>query len=164
MGCGVRVEADRCLQDARWEVRFGGLFNVLMCDEHLSYARRFAAGWGKTEDFEGLVHAFHETPPELPVGAPDWERGKASGRRWATDEAEGSEVKRLADLLPNNPSMTRASRCLNIAHLLNPTDAVGWPTLQSWLKRDPPPSLNWLAGFVDGALEVLEKRSELPAI
>ena len=84
MGCGVRVEADRCLQDARWEVRFGGLFNVLMCDEHLSYARRFAAGWGKTEDFEGLVHAFHERHPSYPQ-APHRERGKASGPRSATD-------------------------------------------------------------------------------
>src|ERR1019366_169389 len=164
MLCRMRFGGDPCQQDARWEVRFGGRLNIPACDEHLADARRFFAQWGvATEEVDGLVHTFPETALELPVGPSDWELGKASGREWATDVAELGELWWLDGLYPYNPSTTRASRCRNIAYLLNPTDAGEWPTLRSWLDRDPAPSLNWLAGFVDGALGVLEERAERPA-
>jgi|HubBroStandDraft_4_1064222.scaffolds.fasta_scaffold13436_3 hypothetical protein len=36
MRCGVVSETQNCARPVRWEVRFGGKFDVLMCDEHLA--------------------------------------------------------------------------------------------------------------------------------
>jgi|HubBroStandDraft_6_1064221.scaffolds.fasta_scaffold00365_21 hypothetical protein len=95
------------------------------------------------------------SPPEVDGGA-DWADGKLKGRLWASDVAKPSELQDLDGLRRFNPSEVRMSRCLNIAKVLDLTDAAGWPTLRSWLPETIPTQA-WLAGFVDGALKVLEE-------
>jgi hypothetical protein len=94
--------------------------------------------------------------PEVAAGS-DWADGKQNGRRWASDAAEPSELQMLDGLYPFNPSDVRSSRCRHIAKMLGRTDGEGWQTLPSWLEREPKPTEEWFAGFVDGALEVFEE-------
>jgi hypothetical protein len=96
----------------------------------------------------------------MPNPAADIARGKESGRRWALDQAQRSEIDQLRYMYQQQaPSeageqMSHWDRCLTIADEIGSTAATKWQTLWSgdWRERR---ARFWRAGFVEGALEVL---------
>ena len=100
----------------------------------------------------------------MPNPAADIARGKESGRRWALDQAQRSEIDQLRYMYKQQaPSeageqMSHWDRCLTIADEIGSTAATKWQTLWSgdWRERR---ARFWRAGFVNGALEVRGKRN-----
>jgi hypothetical protein len=100
----------------------------------------------------------------MPDHAADIARGKKSGRRWARDQAQRSEIDRLRYMYEQQaPSeageqMSHWDRCLTIADEIGSTTATKWQTLWSDDWRESHDRF-WRAGFVEGALEVRGKRN-----
>ena len=91
------------------------------------------------------------------------ENGERAGRSWAAT-APLEEKVQLAEMLPD-PNVEHDSRCAQIARwlkqeLLDPQNQARWPTLFPLLEgRGLTEAISdtdtWLAGFVDGALDVI---------
>lgn len=94
-------------------------------------------------------------------GETNWSQGKRSGRQWALQTAKHGELENLDDTFPAG-ELVHQDRCLQIAKDIDYHDVEAWPTLYFWLE-DTNPKLNWLAGFVDGALEVWDEVRDLIA-
>jgi hypothetical protein len=91
------------------------------------------------------------------------ENGERAGRSWAAT-APLEEKVQLGEMLPD-PNVEHDSRCAQIARwlkqqLLDPQNQARWPTLFPLLKgRGLTETMSdtdtWLAGFVDGALDMI---------
>jgi hypothetical protein len=100
----------------------------------------------------------------MPDHAAEVARGRESGRRWAREQAQRSELDQLRYMYKQQaPSvaglqMSHWDRCLTIADEIGSTAAMKWQTLWSddWREND---DRFWRAGFVEGALEVRGKRN-----
>jgi hypothetical protein len=103
----------------------------------------------------------------MPDHAADIAQGKESGRRWAREQAQRSEIDQLRYMYKQQaPSeageqMSHWDRCLTIADEIGSTAATKWQTLWSgdWRERR---DRFWRAGFVEAALEVRGKRNNKP--
>lgn len=153
MYCGARSDGQACEEQASFEVSFGGVFDVALCDTHLTELRVASAGWGTAEaaEFDLVTRPLPraETAEET-----IWARGRSRGRRWAHVTATAEDLQLLADAIQHEMFVDRATQCLAIARQITaeelrlPTAGVELPASLSGLDAD-----KWLAGFVDGALE-----------
>jgi hypothetical protein len=95
------------------------------------------------------------------------DNGERSGRSWAATAPLG-EKGQLGEML-SDPNVEHDSRCAQIARwlkqeLLDPQNQARWPTLFPLLERRGLTEAmsdtdTWLAGFVDGALDVIGSTS-----